>query len=49
MNLRQQIEDLKQRLEAKEWMKNLLTECLEARAERAEKERDYWRSQAKQC
>jgi hypothetical protein len=38
MNNEQTIKDLKLRLEAKQWMKNLLTECLERRAEKAELE-----------
>ena len=43
---RKQIKDLRERLEAKEWMKNLLTDCLETRAEKAEEERDYWKGLA---
>ncbi len=44
--LEARIEDLELQLEAKEGMKNLLTDCLERRAENAEKERDCLKAKA---
>jgi hypothetical protein len=40
-----QVADLKLQLEVKEGMKNLLTDCIETRAEQAESERDRYRQQ----
>ncbi len=47
MSNEEMIKDLQLRLEAKEWMKNLLVECLETRVEKAEEERDYWKGKVK--
>lgn len=38
--------DLQLQLEAKEGIKQLLTNCIERRAENAESDRDYWRTRA---